>query len=427
MNQNRTTEKTNQIARNEPTVEQQSESMPADSEKTSNTLRTELIKFKHIQAELVLGLQKQAAELKRVNEALVKDAIEHVQAAETHQAIMANMGEGLYTLDTGGLVTYMNHAAERLFGWSSTELLGRKMHDVTHYRYPDGRPFPAKECPGLQVLEAGTVLSNHEDVFIRKDGTFFSVVYSSSPVASNNAIVGLVVVFRDVTAQKQTEEALRTSRQNLRALAARLQATHEAERSFLAREIHDEISGSLTALKMDLALLPARADKHRDLLLDKVGSMSALIDRTLARVQTIVTELRPVVLDKLGLVAAVEWQTREFQERSGIACEIHLPAQEVPLDHDRATAVFRILQEALTNIARHSGADKARVDLRSEAGSLILDVRDNGKGIEEKAIDAHSAMGLLGMRERAMSFEGAIKITALPEGGTLVSVTIPLK
>ena len=97
------------------------------------------------------------------------------------------------------------------------------------------------------------------------------------------------------------------------------------------------------------------------------------------------------------------------------------------MDHDRATAVFRIVQEALTNIARHSGADKAIVDLRSEAGSLTLDVRDNGKGIEEKAIDAHSAMGLLGMRERAMSFEGVIKITALPEGGTLVSVTIPLK
>jgi PAS domain S-box-containing protein len=567
MNKNRTTEKIDQIPGNEATVERQSESMPADSVKTSDTLRTEIIKFKHIQEDLILGLQEQATELTRVNEALIKEATERARAAETirqseerysnmadalpvllwqsgadklctyfnrgwldftgrtmeqelgngwtegvhpddyqrcldtyvsaferrvpfvmeyrlrhrsgeyrwvvdrgvpqfnseaiflgyiggavdahdrklaeqalreseaqqrqtskfNQAVMANMGEGLYTLDTRGLVTYINPAAERLFGWSSTELLGRKMHDVTHYRYPDGRPFPADKCAGLQVLQAGTVLLNHEDVFIRKDGTFFPVVYTSSPIKSNSAIVGLVVVFRDVTTRKQTEEALRRSRQNLRALAARLQATHEAERSVLAREIHDELSGSLTALKMDLSLLPDRAAKHHDLLLEKVGSMSALIDRTLDRVHTIVTELRPVVLDKLGLVAATEWQAREFQERSGIACGIHLPIEEVPLEHDRATAVFRILQEALTNVARHAGASKVIVDLRSEAGHLILEVHDNGKGIEEKAIDAHSSMGLLGMRERALSFGGAIEITALPEGGTLVGVTIPLE
>ena len=567
MNKNRITKKIDQTAENEATIERQIASRTADSEKTNNTLRTEIIKFKHIQKDLILGLQEQAGELTRVNEALIKEATERAQAAETirqseerysnmadalpvllwqsgadklctyfnrgwldftgrtmeqelgngwtegvhpddyqrcldtyvsaferrvpfvmeyrlrhrsgeyrwvvdrgvpqfnseaiflgyiggavdahdrklaeqalreseaqqrqtskfNQAVMANMGEGLYTLDTRGLVTYINPAAERLFGWSSTELLGRKMHDVTHYRYPDGRPFPADKCAGLQVLQAGTVLLNHEDVFIRKDGTFFPVVYTSSPIKSNSAIVGLVVVFRDVTTRKQTEEALRRSRQNLRALAARLQATHEAERSVLAREIHDELSGSLTALKMDLSLLPDRAAKHHDLLLEKVGSMSALIDRTLDRVHTIVTELRPVVLDKLGLVAATEWQAREFQERSGIACGIHLPIEEVPLEHDRATAVFRILQEALTNVARHAGASKVIVDLRSEAGHLILEVHDNGKGIEEKAIDAHSSMGLLGMRERALSFGGAIEITALPEGGTLVGVTIPLE
>jgi PAS domain S-box-containing protein len=110
---------------------------------------------------------------------------------------MANMGEGLYALDSRGLVTYINPAAERLFGWSSAELLGRKMHDVTHYQHPDGRPFPADECAGLQVLQKGTVLSDYEEVFIRKDGTFFPVVYSSSPIKSDGTAVGLVVVFRD--------------------------------------------------------------------------------------------------------------------------------------------------------------------------------------------------------------------------------------
>ena len=180
---------------------------------------------------------------KRTEQA-VRESEEQVRhTLEFNQAVMANMGEGLYALDTRGLVTYINPAAERLFGWLSAELLGRKMHDVTHYQRPDGTPFPADECAGLQVLQKGTVLSDYEEVFIRKDGTFFPVVYSSSPIKSGGEIVGLVVVFRDMTAQKQAEEALYRSREELRALAARLQAVREEERSVLAREIHDELSG----------------------------------------------------------------------------------------------------------------------------------------------------------------------------------------
>ena len=346
------------------------------------------------------------------------------QSLKFNQALMASMGEGLYTLNAQGLVTYINPAAQKLFGWSSAELMGRKMHDVTHYQHPDGRPFPAHECAGLQVLREGVVLSNHEDIFIRKDGTFFPVVYSSAPITATGEVSGLVVVFQDVTKRKQFEESLRKSRQELRALAARLQAAHEAERSFLAREIHDELSGSLTALKMDLSLLPDRVAQNHRLFLEKLDSMSGLIDRTLARVHTIVTELRPVVLDKLGLIPAIEWQAREFQERSGIRCEIHLPAKEIPLDSDRATAVFRIFQEALTNVARHANASKVIVDLKSEAGSLILAVHDNGKGIDPMKIFNHTSVGLLSMRERALSYGGTTEVMRLP-GGTLVTVRIP--
>jgi len=206
-----------------------------------------------------------------------------------------------------------------------------------------------------------------------------------------------------------------------------LQASREEEKTQLARELHDELNGTLVALKMDLSLLPDRAATDRNLFLEKLSSMSELIDRTLARVHTIVTELRPVVLDKIGLVAAIEWQTGEFQDRSGIVCETHLPTEEIPLDPERSTAVFRILQEALTNVARHANATKVVVDLRNEAGSLILTVRDNGKGVDEKMIFAHTSMGLLGMRERALSFGGATNVAALPGGGTLVTVRVPIK
>jgi two-component system, LuxR family, sensor kinase FixL len=127
------------------------------------------------------------------------------RALEFNQSVMANMGEGLYTVDTQGLLTFINPAAERLFGWSSAELLGRKMHDMTHYEHPNGAPFPASECSGLQVLQRGLLLSNHEDVFIRKDKTFFPVIYSAAPIRSGGAITGVVVVFRDVSAQKDAE------------------------------------------------------------------------------------------------------------------------------------------------------------------------------------------------------------------------------
>ena len=131
-----------------------------------------------------------------------------------------------------------------------------------------------------------------------------------------------------------------------------------------------------------------------------------------------------MVLDKLGLIPAIEWQAREFQERSGIVCETNLPAEEISLDSDRATAVFRIFQEALTNVARHADARKVMVDLKSEAGSLILEVRDNGKGIDEMKIFNHKSIGLLSMRERALSFGGTTEVSSLP-GGTLVTVRIP--
>jgi PAS domain S-box-containing protein len=143
-------------------------------------------------------------------------------AAEFDEAVMANMGEGLYTVDGQGLVTFLNPAAEKMFGWKLADLRGKKMHDTTHYKHRDGRPYPAEECSGLQVLRSGKTLTNHEDVFIRKDGTFFDVIYSSAPLKSGNAIVGLVVVFRDVSDRKRAEEALRQSHAELRAQAEEL-------------------------------------------------------------------------------------------------------------------------------------------------------------------------------------------------------------
>lgn len=173
--------------------------------------------------ESVANVLSEAIERKRAEGALRESEEQLRLTLQFNQAVMANMGEGLYVLDTRGLVTYINPIAERLFGWSSAELLGRKMHDITHYKHADGTLFPADDCPGLQVLQEGVALADHEDVFIRKDGTFFHVVYSSSPIRLEGAVVGLVVVFRDVTAQRQAEEAVQHSASWLRSLIATTQ------------------------------------------------------------------------------------------------------------------------------------------------------------------------------------------------------------
>jgi len=148
---------------------------------------------------------RDVTEQRRISSALRQSEAESRRMLEFHEAVMQNMGEGLYAVDTQGLVTYMNPAAERLFGWRSSELLGRKMHEMTHYKHPDGSPFPIEECAGFRALGEGKVLRNHDDVFIRKDGTFFPVVYSSSPLVTQGRICGLVVVFREATRAPPTQ------------------------------------------------------------------------------------------------------------------------------------------------------------------------------------------------------------------------------
>ena len=173
--------------------------------------------------ESVANVLSEAIERKRTEQALRESEEQLRLTLQFNQAVMANMGEGLYVLDTRGLVTYINPTAERLFGWSSAELLGRKMHDVTHYQHADGTLFPANECPGLQVLQKGVVLADHDDIFIRRDGTFFPVTYSAAPIRSDGTIVGLVVVFRDITARKRGQQELERSTSWLRNLIATTQ------------------------------------------------------------------------------------------------------------------------------------------------------------------------------------------------------------
>jgi signal transduction histidine kinase len=231
---------------------------------------------------------------------------------------------------------------------------------------------------------------------------------------------------REIAERKLAEGQLQESKQNLRLLAVRLESVREEERKRIAREIHDELGQALTGLKMDLTWLTSRFQEKQAPLVSKAESIFRLIDDTIQSVRRIATGLRPAILDEDGLAATIEWQARDFRMRSGIRCSVTLPPNGIDLDPERSTAAFRIFQELLTNIARHSGATRVEVRMRLDVDSLVLEVQDNGSGISEAALDNRKSLGLLGMRERALAFGGNIEITGGRGKGTLARVSIPL-
>jgi PAS domain S-box-containing protein len=245
-----------------------------------------------------------------------------------------------------------------------------------------------------------------------------------------------VAVFDNITERKQAEEELRTSRLQLRALATRLQQIREEERIMIAREIHDEMGGGLTGLKMDLSwLLRKMSDadpcEERVALMDKIHTSNALIDQMIKVVRRISADLRPSVLDDLGLIAALSWQAQEFTSRTKIPCEFVTPIDYINLEDETATGVFRVFQEALTNVMRHSQATKVAVVLREDERSLfgeeslVLEIRDNGRGITEEEVLNPESLGLLGMKERVLAFGGELSIRGDPGGGTVLVLKIP--
>ena len=229
----------------------------------------------------------------------------------------------------------------------------------------------------------------------------------------------------EIKERAQAESHLKASEENLRALAAHLQSVREEEWTRIAREFHDQLGQELTALKMDANWIASRLPRNSRPLRDRAQAMSDQIDTTMESVRQIVSRLRADVLDQLGLGAALEWQADEFQRRSGIRCNVSLPVEAVQLDTARSTALFRICQELLTNVARHANATRVEVAVQPEGSRVVLAVEDNGRGIDGEAAASPKSLGLLGVRERVLPFGGRVDVDGAQGRGTLVRVTLP--
>ena len=261
--------------------------------------------------------------------------------------------------------------------------------------------------------------------FRRTDGSYANILDRGYIVRdADGKPVRMIGAMMDITDRKLTEHRLRESREQLRALTGHLERIREEERTRIAREIHDELGQALTGLKMDLSWFATRLP-NQPALTDKSVAMLKLIDSTVNAVRRLSTELRPAILDNLGLIPAIEWLAQEFQKRTGVTCDFVTDDDDLTVDEERTTALFRICQEALTNVTRYAQATAVHIVLDSDEKQIALRITDNGRGITDAEARGLKSLGLLGMRERARLLGGSFDIRGGAGGGTTLTVRIP--
>jgi PAS domain S-box-containing protein len=338
------------------------------------------------------------------------------ESEERYKELADSIADVFFAMDKDLKYTYWNKASEELIGIAAKDAIGKSLYEI----FPDISETRRAGRVYLDVLREKKPQSFTNEYHLGgKDFVFEISAYPSG--------TGLSVYVKDITKRKQAEEELRRSQERLRNLADHLQSVREEERTNIAREIHDELGQALTGLKMDLSWLTKRIPEDQKPVLEKIQEMSNLTGTTLKIVQRISTELRPGLLDDLGLVAAIEWQAEEFQNKTGVECKLTVSAEDIVVDGKRASALFRIFQEALTNVARHAQATRVTVSLKEKDGNLDLIVRDNGKGITKEQISDPKSFGLIGIRERVHPWEGEVEISGKSSKGTMVRVRIPIR
>ncbi len=403
-------------------------------------------------------MRLQLAELKK-NEMSREKMMEELEVSETrYRRLFEAAQDGILLLDADtGQMLDVNPFLIKMLGYSHKEFLGKKLWEIG--------TFSDSEATRLRFSELqtkGYVRYEHLPLEAR-DGRIIDVEFVSNVYRVDHKKI-IQCNIRDISLRKRVEEALQEARNELelrveqrtaelagmtehlkqeilerkktereliksgvqlRDLFLHLQSVREEERTKIAREIHDELGQGLTALKIDLALVGKLYKDHK-LINEKTGSMTKQVDETIRTVKRICTELRPSILDHLGIGAAIEWQVAEFEKRTGIKGSVFMKPEGITLDQDISTALFRILQELLTNVVRHSQATKVRCAVKKKQEVITLNFSDNGKGITQKQISKPRTFGLMGIRERVHCLAGKFEIKGIPDKGTSIIVSLPL-
>lgn len=355
---------------------------------------------------------------------------EHLEAALKEsdaklRYMVQSVRDAILTVDPSGKIILFNTAAEHMWCLRGSEVLGKQIDEVLFQCQP--KPLALNFMRYLnEGWQSPSGLALLGIISFVRGGTEFPVELSLSTTTFRGDVL-VTAVFRDLSERQRAEHELIETNRQLHALAAAQQNVREEERLRISRELHDELGQSLTGIKMEVSWLGGRLLADQTELEKKVGSIKKLIDGSISSVRRISSELRPLVLDDLGFSAAANWYVAQFSERTGVAVNLTLPDERDPENGSTiATTLFRILQESLTNIARHAAAKNADVQLGFSEGHWQLSIKDDGAGFDDAA-GKRRGIGLIGMKERVQILGGAFSLTTAPGAGTLLEIRIPVQ
>ena len=347
---------------------------------------------------------------------IFKDSIDHWQTT------FDSVSDGIFVLDVNHKIERANKSLLQMIGKTENEICGYTCWEVIH-----GTNSPYCDCPVVRMRES----LKRESVIIQNGDIWLEI--NVDPILDNQGeLTGIIHIVRDITEKKKNEEKLQNLNIQLREFASNLQTIREDERASIARDIHDEMGQDLTALKLELSLIESELKDKKNLidkqfLLNEVIDMQNIVNNSIQKVRELIRKLRPEVLDHLGLIDALKWQAEEFEKRTRIKCLFNSNRKKLKVKEEVSVAIFRIVQEALTNILRHAKANEVKINIRKLNKNFIIKIIDNGIGFSSNIFSEKKSYGIIGMRERASIIGGNFEIKALDGKGTSLILSVPIE
>ncbi|MFN3873541.1 MAG: PAS domain S-box protein [Ignavibacterium sp.] len=370
----------------------------------------------------VLDLTK----LKETEENYKKLYIENEELLQRLQLHLERIPLAYIIIDKNFKVKFFNPEAEKIFGYKNKEVKGK---DPYEFLIPESSKALVEEKRKRWML--GDMNANGINENITKDGRIILCEWYNTPILDENGnLIEVISMGIDVTEREKSKEELIKSEQKLRALASHLQSVREEERAAIARELHDELGQILTSVKMNLMMMSKQVIQEdesfdKKIFENEIQSMNEMIEHSVRRLKKLISELRPEVLDNLGLIPAIEWLVEQFITRSGIKVNFSPRIKNIDLPKEKQLNIYRIVQESLTNVLRHSEANEITLDIVESDNNICIEVKDNGKGFTPDKLDPLHSIGITGMKERALTFGARLKIESLPGSGTTVLLSVP--